>query len=90
MWMMPLHLHVNQKSDYDDMMNQNKSKVHLNICSRRKNQTFSGQNLLAGLGLTLYLLEMPFNVFANRADPDWAALVRNFVLTVSIFRVNKT
>ena len=20
MWMMPLHLHVNQKSDYDDMM----------------------------------------------------------------------
>ena len=21
MWMMPLHQHVNQKSDYDDMMN---------------------------------------------------------------------
>ena len=22
MWMMPLHLHVNQKLDYDDMMNK--------------------------------------------------------------------
>ena len=26
--------------------------------------------------LTLYLKEMPFNAFANRADPDQAALVR--------------
>ena len=26
--------------------------------------------------LTLYLIEMPFNTFANRADPDQAALVR--------------
>ena len=27
------------------------------------------------LGLTVYLIEMPFNAFANRADPDQAALV---------------
>ena len=27
-------------------------------------------------GLTLDLIEMPFNTFANRADPDQAALVR--------------
>ena len=27
-------------------------------------------------GLTLYLIEMPFNTFVNRADPDQAALVR--------------
>ena len=27
-------------------------------------------------GLTLYLKETPFNTFANRADPDQAALVR--------------
>ena len=26
--------------------------------------------------LTLHLIEMPFNGFANRADPDQAALVR--------------
>ena len=26
--------------------------------------------------LTNYLMEMPFNAFANRADPDQAALVR--------------
>ena len=26
--------------------------------------------------LTLYLIEMPFNTFANRADPDQAALNR--------------
>ena len=28
------------------------------------------------LTLTLYQIEMPFNTFANRADPDQAALVR--------------
>ena len=27
-------------------------------------------------GLTLYLIETPFNTFANRADPDQAALRR--------------
>ena len=27
------------------------------------------------LELTLHLIEMPFNTFANRADPDQAALV---------------
>ena len=26
--------------------------------------------------LTLYHIEMPFNTFANRADPDQAAIVR--------------
>ena len=26
--------------------------------------------------LSLYLIEMPFNAFANRADPDQAAHVR--------------
>ena len=26
--------------------------------------------------LTLYLIEAPFNAFANRADPDQAALLR--------------
>ena len=28
------------------------------------------------LPLTLYLIETPFNAFANSADPDQAALVR--------------
>ena len=28
------------------------------------------------LGLTLYLIETHFNAFANRVDPDLAALVR--------------
>ena len=27
MWMMPLHLHVNQKSDYDDMI----SDIHVYV-----------------------------------------------------------
>ena len=27
-------------------------------------------------GLILFLIETPFNFFANRADPDQAALVR--------------
>ena len=30
----------------------------------------------AQLTLTFYLIETPFNTFANRADPDQAALVR--------------
>ena len=29
MWMMPLHLHVNQKSDYDDMMVAKISNIFL-------------------------------------------------------------
>ena len=29
------------------------------------------------LYLTLYLIERPFKAFANRADPDQAALVRS-------------
>ena len=33
-------------------------------------------NLHYLLSLTLYLIEMPFNAFANRADPDQTALVR--------------
>ena len=28
------------------------------------------------IALTLYLIETPFNAFANRADPDQASLVR--------------
>ena len=33
MWMMPLHLHVNQKSDYDDMMNTCISlPINFNMC----------------------------------------------------------
>ena len=31
---------------------------------------------MAGKGLTLYLIEMPFNTFENREDPDQAAFVR--------------
>ena len=27
-------------------------------------------------GLTIYLIEKPFNTFANRVDPDQTALVR--------------
>ena len=35
---------------------------------------------LASAGtLTLYLIETPFNTFANRADPDQAALVDDSV-----------
>ena len=32
--------------------------------------------LPAWLGLTLYLIEAPFDAFANWADPDQAALIR--------------
>ena len=32
--------------------------------------------LASAMLLTLYLKETPFNAFANRADPDQAALVR--------------
>ena len=31
---------------------------------------------MAQLTLDLRLMEMPFNVFANRADPDQAVIVR--------------
>ena len=31
---------------------------------------------MMGQGLTHYLIEMPFNSFANRTDPDQAALIR--------------
>ena len=34
-------------------------------------------NIHEGKGcLTLYFIETPFNTFANRADPDQAALTR--------------
>ena len=32
--------------------------------------------LPAWLGLTHYLIEAPFDTFANRADPDQAAIIR--------------
>ena len=32
--------------------------------------------LILHISLTLYLIETPFNIFTNRADPDQAALVR--------------
>ena len=35
--------------------------------------------------LTLYLIEMPFKAFANRADPDQAALVRAALSGFSLF-----
>ena len=31
-------------------------------------------------GLTVYLIETPFNAFANSADPDQAALVRAYLI----------
>ena len=34
------------------------------------------RNYPLGNELTIYLIETPFNAFANRADPDQAALVR--------------
>ena len=41
-------------------------------------EILEGFELLQNFGgpLTLYLIEMTFNTFANRADPDQAALVR--------------
>ena len=39
--------------------------------------------------LTLYLIETPFNPFANRADPDQAALVRADPILVIIACVQK-
>ena len=36
----------------------------------------SAKWIVSGHHLTLYLIETPFNTFANRADPDQAALVR--------------
>ena len=38
-------------------------------------------NLHYLLSLTLYLIEMPFNAFENRADPDQTALVRTACVT---------
>ena len=35
--------------------------------------------------LTLYLIEMPFNTFANRADPDQAAFVRTALSGFTLF-----
>ena len=44
----------------------------------KKNQqtTKSMKNYQVGIELIIFLIEMPFNAFANRADPDQAALVR--------------
>ena len=36
----------------------------------------SDKHLCHLFSLTIYLIETPFNTFANRADPDQAALVR--------------
>ena len=38
--------------------------------------TIRVSNSFKQFDLTLYLIETPFNTFANRADPDQAALVR--------------
>ena len=46
----------------------------------RKNHFVCDIYIIIGLSLqyllTLYPIEMPFDAFANRADPDQAALVR--------------
>ena len=44
--------------------------LHLTCFQKRINLASGGH------GLTLYLIEAPLNAFANRADPDQAALVR--------------
>ena len=44
------------------------NKLNLNLTFERK----SGNSYF----LTLYLIEMPFKAFANRADTDQTALVR--------------
>ena len=48
-------------------------------CSVNQNIHISGRakyQFLVILSLTLYLIEMPINTFANRADSDQAALIR--------------
>ena len=42
-----------------------------NVINRQEKSPFH-----TGKELTLYLIETPFNTFANRAEPDQAALVR--------------
>ena len=43
------------------------------IVSNQKEESISAEMIN---GVTHYLIEMPFNTFANRADPDQAALLR--------------
>ena len=38
--------------------------------------------LLAWKELTLYVIEMSFDAFANRADPDQAALIQGLLSTL--------
>ena len=44
-------------------------------CNRIVNLNIDG-SIKVEMSLSLYLIEMPFNAFANRADPDQAALAR--------------
>ena len=43
MWMLPLYLHVNQKSDYDDMMIKENKK------DKKKNLVWNVMSLIAGV-----------------------------------------
>ena len=50
----------------------------------RENKTLAKISEFTAI-LTLYLVETPFNAFANRADPDQAALARAVWLGSTLF-----
>ena len=62
------HLHINTSKKYHDFQGSIDNQAVFLII-------FLNQKIYYGY-LTLYLIETPFNAFANRADPDQAALIR--------------
>ena len=53
MWMMPLHLHVNQKSDYDDDDVTHSFFIHLGIANVNWVVNISNKNLFAYFGFSI-------------------------------------
>ena len=75
MWMMPLHLHVNQKSDYDD--DDGALRVKLFLCTRggkiAKVLTCPKEQImlkLLSLALNMLNKHTCMNCFENSINPD--------------------
>ena len=54
--------------------NHNMIRLYPNLCNNKVCYFGTALVIVTCDPLTLYLIETPFNAFANRADPDQAAL----------------
>ena len=79
-----LTMHENRRHFYAHSLHMPCGKVSLLAANGPKIQA-EALICMAGPSLTLYLMETPFNTFANRVDPDQAAPMGAFCKTFDLY-----